>query len=197
MKIKRIEHERGQDAPFVGALICANDCHKRCKGCINKDIKKEPSFEASAEEILEEVMSNPFNKGIILGGLEWAEQPQDLLDICYLASKKGLEIMIYTGNDINVFRAIIGKSCADKVGFDDTVTEKMLAENDSTFHALVGAMILDYYIPTTYYVKCGSYDKDKVVDDYVEFGVKLATSNQKIYKFEPSDYDGEDEIDIP
>lgn len=197
MKIKRIEHERSQDANFVGALICANDCHKKCKGCINKHLKKEPSFEASADEIINEVLSNPFNKGIILGGLEWLEQPQDMLELCSLASKEGLEIIIYTGNDINTFRAIVGKSCANKVGFDDTVTEKMLVENDSTFHALVGAMILDYYIPTTYYVKCGSYDADKVVDDHVEFDVKLATSNQKIYKFEPTKYDGEDEISIP
>ena len=31
------------------------------------------------------------------------------------------------------------------------------------------------------YIKCGEYDKNKIVDDNVQYGIKLATSNQNIY----------------
>lgn len=32
------------------------------------------------------------------------------------------------------------------------------------------------------YIKCGAYKKELTVDDNIQYGVKLATSNQKIYK---------------
>jgi anaerobic ribonucleoside-triphosphate reductase activating protein len=32
------------------------------------------------------------------------------------------------------------------------------------------------------YIKCGAYKKELTVDDNIQYGVKLATKNQKIYK---------------
>lgn len=32
------------------------------------------------------------------------------------------------------------------------------------------------------YIKCGCYDKNLITDDNIQYGIKLATSNQKIYK---------------
>jgi anaerobic ribonucleoside-triphosphate reductase activating protein len=32
------------------------------------------------------------------------------------------------------------------------------------------------------YIKCGRYIEEKRVDNYFQYGIKLATSNQKIYK---------------
>jgi len=32
------------------------------------------------------------------------------------------------------------------------------------------------------YIKCGQYDEAKVTDDNIQFGIKLASSNQKIYE---------------
>lgn len=32
------------------------------------------------------------------------------------------------------------------------------------------------------YIKCGAYDKNLITDDNIQYGIKLATSNQKIYK---------------
>jgi len=32
------------------------------------------------------------------------------------------------------------------------------------------------------YIKCGRYDGDRLVDNYIQYGIKLATSNQVIYK---------------
>ena len=32
------------------------------------------------------------------------------------------------------------------------------------------------------YIKCGMYDKNLITDNNIQYGIKLATSNQKIYK---------------
>ena len=32
------------------------------------------------------------------------------------------------------------------------------------------------------YIKCGKYDVDKLSNNYIQYGVKLASTNQKIYK---------------
>ena len=32
------------------------------------------------------------------------------------------------------------------------------------------------------YIKCGRYDASKLVDDNIQYGIKLASSNQEIYK---------------
>lgn len=99
MKIhyKFIEHERFEDAPFVGALISAIDCHFNCKGCFNQYLKTQPTLEKSCEEIIQEIKNNPFNEGIILGGLEWTEQPEEAIDLIISAIAEGLKVMLYTG----------------------------------------------------------------------------------------------------
>ena len=54
MKIhyKLIEHERTQDAPFVGALISATRCNYNCKNCFNQEVKKYKTQVKEAEEII-------------------------------------------------------------------------------------------------------------------------------------------------
>lgn len=32
------------------------------------------------------------------------------------------------------------------------------------------------------YIKCGRYEEDLITDDNIQYGIKLATSNQKVYK---------------
>lgn len=96
MKIKGIQHERLGDAPFVGALIIANDCTQNCHGCFNQHLKMEESYEVSAESVVKLVKQNPLHQGVILGGLEWTEQPEDLRELVQEALAEGLEVMVYT-----------------------------------------------------------------------------------------------------
>ena len=180
---KSITHERTEDAPFVGALVCASSCHIKCKGCFNKDLKKEHDLVASAEDIINEVKQNPFNQGIILAGLEWSDTPQEMIELCRVASANDLEIIIYTGHTINDFRTIIGRSCCDEIGFAK-LPENMITGNSSEMDAMIGCAILDDAIPNDYYIKAGKYDRDRVVDGREHFGVALASDNQNIYKFE-------------
>lgn len=104
IKIKGIVHERVEDAPFMGALICAVDCKFNCKGCFNQHLKNLPTIEMDSEEILDEVIKNPFNEGIILAGLEWSLQPNQLRELVNSAINKELKVIIYSGLNEEEFK---------------------------------------------------------------------------------------------
>lgn len=93
---KGIEHERLGDAPFIGALIIAAQCSGNCPGCFNQHVKEDPNIFDTAEGIIRAVKANHFNEGIILGGLEWSEQPFDLLELIAVAKVNDLEVIVYT-----------------------------------------------------------------------------------------------------
>ena len=99
--IKGIYHERTEDAPFVGALICANNCNFNCEDCINNDLKYSAGYYMEDIDIINNIKSNPFNKGIILAGLEWTLQPKEMLRLIELALENSLEVILYTGMDEN------------------------------------------------------------------------------------------------
>lgn len=98
IRYKKLEHERVEDAPFVGALISACGCCFNCKNCFNQHLKQLPTIGSSPEAIIKEVLSNPFNKGIIFGGLEWTLQFDELVDLAKTAKENGLKTMLYTGH---------------------------------------------------------------------------------------------------
>lgn len=97
VRYKLIEHERVEDAPFVGALISAIGCSINCPNCFNQHLKKYPTREASIQEIIKEVKGNFFNQGIILAGLEWTEQPEEMKGLIEEALRNNMEVMIYSG----------------------------------------------------------------------------------------------------
>lgn len=101
IRYKKLEHERVEDAPFVGALISACDCRFNCKNCFNQHLKQLPTMGNSPEAIIKEVLSNPFNKGIIFGGLEWTLQFDELVALAKAAKENGLKTMLYTGRTFN------------------------------------------------------------------------------------------------
>lgn len=94
---KGIEHETFGDAPFVGARILAAQCSRNCKGCFNQDLKEQPNQFSNAGQLIEEVKRHKLDEGIILGGLEWTEQAEDMMELATLARAEGLLVMIYTG----------------------------------------------------------------------------------------------------
>lgn len=96
MEYKGLVHERLGEAPFIGALILANDCPYKCKGCFNQYLKDKPSKVNSAQEIIKTVKDNEFNEGIILGGLEWTYQKEDMLELVNEAITNDLKVMIFT-----------------------------------------------------------------------------------------------------
>lgn len=124
MNYKGIIHERAEDAPFMGALIIATSCGNGCKDCFNQHLKDAPTYRQSAEDIIAEVLQNPFNDGIILGGLEWSEQPDDTVELIRCATASGLQVILYTGLTEDLLYSRIPKEhlvgCLVKFGRYDT-----------------------------------------------------------------------------
>lgn len=147
IRYKIMEEERREDAPFIGALISAIQCNFNCKGCINEHIKDDTYNELDSQKIIEQIIQNPFNKGIILGGLEWSLQPEEMKELLSLAKSYNLQTMVYTGLDYKEFTN----------QFKDII------------------QLIDY-------LKCGRYIPSLRTHNNWQYGVKLATSNQKIYR---------------
>ena len=103
IRYKLLEHERYEDAPFIGCLISSIDCHINCKGCFNQHIKEYPTLIKDTAEIIQEVKNNSFNEGIILAGLEWTEQPEEMRELIDVALSVELKVMLYTGLSENTF----------------------------------------------------------------------------------------------
>lgn len=174
IQYKSITHERTEDAPFIGALISAIDCICNCKGCFNEGLKKIDTLTSTEQEIIAEVKSNPFNEGIILGGLEWSLQPVELVALCKEADKEGLKIIIYTGYCINEFLYRIGKGCSGELEIGEDIVDV------DEMYECMGNTILNEAVPNDYYIKTGRYDSDNISTDRTAFGVKLASYNQQI-----------------
>ncbi len=127
MKInfKGIVHERYEDAPFIGALIIAEKCKFACKNCFNKHLSNEKTIISNEVDIIDEVKKNAFNNGVIFAGLEWANQPKELMALIKEAKKRKLKIIVYTGLEEEEFLKLVDldilKNCYVKYGgYDET-----------------------------------------------------------------------------
>ena len=114
MRYNKIRKMDIADGPGVRVSIFFQGCAFHCKNCFNQHLKNKPSIEMSAEEIINEVKKNPFNEGIILGGLEWFNQIDDMKVLMKTAANSGLKIMVYTGFSVIEDESIF-KECAKKV----------------------------------------------------------------------------------
>lgn len=92
-----LEHGITSDAPFIGARISAIRCGMLCPGCFNTELHSLPVKTARSKDIIAEVLAHPINEGIILGGLDWGSQSDEMHELVFKAIKSGLKVMIYTG----------------------------------------------------------------------------------------------------
>lgn len=117
IKYKTIEFERVEDAPFVGALISACDCKFNCHDCFNQKIKHLPTISDSSKNIIAKIKADPFNSGIIFGGLEWTLQLQECIELARIAKNNNLLTMVYTGNgfDSDVVKKLIKSKAFDYI----------------------------------------------------------------------------------
>lgn len=102
-----IDEEVLTDASFIGARLNSIGCGINCPGCFNQALKKKDVLYADAQLIIDMIKSNPLHKGIIFGGLEWSEQPEELIYMVNLAQKEGLNVIIYTGLSKETFLKLI------------------------------------------------------------------------------------------
>lgn len=101
-----IYHDR-LDAPFIGSLIFSVDCNHGCKGCCHAGRRQTPVYETPAEDIIQQVIDYGFSEGIILGGFEWSQQPEEMLELIRVARNAGLEVILYTHHTESEMRDLI------------------------------------------------------------------------------------------
>lgn len=179
IRYKFIENENKNESPFVGALVSAVSCDKKCGGCNTRDYKKMKTEMMDSDDLVEIIKSNPKNEGIILSGLEWTLQPIEMLALIESATMVGLKIFISTGCSLEEFHARIGMAVSGNLDVSSFIGNDL-----PHMYAMIGAMTLNHYIKDDYYIKTGEYDREKLTNEKVNFGVKLSSDNQNIYKIE-------------
>ncbi len=104
IKYKGIVHNVLNDAPFIGAIVIADHCSMPCKNCINEHLKSDAyRRQHSAAQIIAKVKSNGLDEGVIFSGLEWSEQPDDLVELVEVALAEDLKVIVYTHCDEEAF----------------------------------------------------------------------------------------------
>lgn len=97
IRLKSIEHNIFGDAPFIATRLSGISCERGCVGCQHEHLKGDGGIqEVEAQDIIDSVLANPFDQGIVFGGLEWTEQPTELRELIELAQDNGLYVMVYT-----------------------------------------------------------------------------------------------------
>lgn len=97
IRYKSLERNVFGDAPFVATRIGAIQCTHNCVGCYHRHLNDVQGYWSdSAEDIIESVVRDPFDEGIVLGGLEWTEQPEEMSELIRVAKDHGLKVMLYT-----------------------------------------------------------------------------------------------------
>lgn len=100
MKIKHkgLEHGVTSDAPFIGARLCALHCNRGCPDCQNQYLKdSENIIEQDDLEILLEIQQSNIDQGLILGGLEWTNQPHEMEELIRMCHRHHVPVILYTG----------------------------------------------------------------------------------------------------
>ena len=86
------------DGPGFRFVLFAQGCNRRCEGCHNPGtIDPKGGREASAEEIIASMLSNPLTDGLTLSGGEPFDQASDCAVIARAAKDAGLNVWCYTG----------------------------------------------------------------------------------------------------
>lgn len=82
-------------------------------------------------DIIKEVKSNPFNEGIILGGLEWTEQPEEMIELIDMAIENQLKVILYSGLSEKIFKKKFPQVYSKKIlfKFGDYRDNERTAEN--------------------------------------------------------------------
>jgi len=98
---KGLEPHVTTDAPFVGTRIIAIGCDRNCAECFNRPLLPSTVIFEEASVVAQFVKEA--DTGIILGGLEWTEQPYEMLELIKVCLEASLRIMIYTYLELDVF----------------------------------------------------------------------------------------------
>ena len=101
MRIYGLVQDSIVDGPGMRFVCFVQGCPHHCPGCHNPD-SHDPSggTEMTADEVIEQMLSNPLTDGLTLSGGEPFNQAKDCLAIAKAAHAHGLNVWCYTGHTL-------------------------------------------------------------------------------------------------
>jgi pyruvate-formate lyase-activating enzyme len=97
MFVKGVIFDSKDHPEGLATLIIANSCNIGCENCCNEHLKDKESYDVNPKELLEFIHKSSFNNYVVLGGLEWTEQIDDLCLLLDLFDKENINCILYTG----------------------------------------------------------------------------------------------------
>ncbi|MGE5371805.1 MAG: anaerobic ribonucleoside-triphosphate reductase activating protein [Solirubrobacterales bacterium] len=87
------------DGPGIRAVVFAQGCSKKCRGCHNPQTWDfSGGYEMDTESIIREIGATRLLRGVTFSGGEPFLQPHAFLEIARAVKLMGLDILVFTGN---------------------------------------------------------------------------------------------------
>lgn len=96
MRYKGIVRDSKDHPDGLATLLVADDCTRNCKACINQHLKSQESIVDEPTALIDAVIGTSLNNCVVLGGLEWTEQEQDLYDLLEVCRDRRVNAILYT-----------------------------------------------------------------------------------------------------
>lgn len=98
VRLAGIAYESLVNGPGVRRVLFAQGCRHNCSGCFNKETHSfSAGAAADADELIRNIISNPFLKGVTFSGGDPLEQAEIFSYIAKEVRKAGLNVWCYTG----------------------------------------------------------------------------------------------------
>jgi len=98
MRIAGLVQDSIVDGPGFRYVVFTQGCRFDCEGCHNPDTRDiGGGVEMSAEEIINDMLSNPLTDGLTLSGGEPFDQVASCVSLAAAARENGLNVWIFTG----------------------------------------------------------------------------------------------------
>jgi len=98
MKIAGLIHDSIVDGPGLRYVVFTQGCSVRCEGCQNPDTwDPQGGSEASVDDIVKDLLSNPLTDGLTLSGGEPFDQAADCACLAAVAHENGLNVWVFSG----------------------------------------------------------------------------------------------------
>ena len=94
------------NGPGVRAVVWVQGCLRECPGCFNPaSWSFEDNIQISVEELADQILSNPRNRGLTLSGGEPFWQAEALAQLARRVQAAGLTVMSFTGYTLAELRS--------------------------------------------------------------------------------------------
>ena len=98
IRLAGIAYESLVNGPGIRRVFFSQGCKHNCKGCFNKDTHDfNGGEEKDMDELIEDVINNPFLKGVTFSGGDPFERAEEFAYMAEAFKKHNLNVWSYTG----------------------------------------------------------------------------------------------------